>query len=416
MQIRRVLACVLGVVVTASWPLAAQRNNDRGRQQQQPPMTASRPPQEQMDVDALVRFVDSHQMSDPALPGIAPPPAAGAAVIVGAPPPLMAPPKQAPAFSLTWQNQHFIKSGQGATFVPYTLKIDRTALPANGVAYYVRVVDADQAAAYLKWYAAMSAPAPAPSNDRNNKTAPPVMPPAPAYAWQTIHFIDLPAGDTIQRAIQVPPGKYVVYIALKEKAAAPPAAPQANNRNNRNQPQAAPVAAPPAMIGFVRKELEVPNYTSADLQLSSVLLASAIEPLQAQLSQAQQDAQPYVIGTTRIALANENRFAKSGTINLLFWVYGNSNTAAGKPDLTLDYNFYAKQGAGEKYFNKAPSQDVNAAALPPEFKAGDPVVGALEGIPASVFPPGDYRLEIKVTDKPSGKSITQNVNFTVLPV
>ena len=29
---------------------------------------------------------------------------------------------------------------------------------------------------------------------------------------------------------------------------------------------------------------------------------------------------------------------------------------------------------------------------------------------------GDYRLEIKVTDKPSGAMLTQNVNFTVLPV
>jgi hypothetical protein len=419
MQTRRVLVCVLGVIVATSWPLAAQRNNDRGRQQQ-PPMTASRPPQEQADVDTLVRFVDSHQMSDPALPGLAAPspapaPAPAAAGAAPATPVLTAPPRQAPAFSLTWQNNHFIRSGAGTTFVPYTLKIDRAQLPASGVAYYIRVVDADQAAAFLKWAAAMLAPAPAPGNNRNAAPAPP--PPQPSYAWQTINFIDLPAGDTIQRAVQLPPGKYVVYVAVKEKAPAPPPAPAANNRNNRNQPPAAaPAAAPPAMVGFVRKELDVPNYTTADLQLSSVLLATAIEPLQAQLPAAQQDAQPYVIGATRIAMANEHRFARAGTINLLFWIYGNTSTAAGKPDLTVDYNFYTKQGAGEKYFNKAPSQELNAAALPPEFKAGDPVVGALEGVPASVFPPGDYRLEIKVTDKPSGKSITQNVNFTVLPV
>jgi hypothetical protein len=415
MQIRRVLACVLGVVVAAS-PAAAQRNNDRGRQQQ-PPMTAQRPPQEQMDVDTLVRFVDGHQLTDPALPGIAAPAApAAAAPAAGAPaaaPPLTLPPTQAPDFTLTWQGNHFIRSGNGTTFVPYTLKIDRASLPAAGVAYYIRVVDADQAAAYVKWYTAM-ATAQAPSNDRNNRNAP-APPPPPAYAWQTIHFVDLPEGDTIQRAIQVPPGKYVVYVAVKEKAAAPPAA-QGNNRNNRNQNQAAATAAPAAKIGFLRKELEVPNYTTNDLQTSSVLLATGIEPLQGQLAPAQQDAQPYVIGSTRIALANESRFPKTGTINLLFWVYGNTNTAAGKPDLTIDYNFYTKQGAGEKYFNKAPSQEINAMVLPPEFKAGDPVVGALEGVPASVFPPGDYRLEIKVTDKPSGKSITQNVNFTVLPV
>lgn len=413
MQNRRVLACVLGAVVAAS-PAAAQRNNnDRGRQQ--PPMTAQRPPQEQMDVETLVRFVDAHQLSDPALPGLPAPAAPAAGAPAAATPAVTVPPAQTPDFTLTWQGNHFIKSGNGTTFVPYTLKIDRASLPAAGVAYYVRVVDADQAAAYGKWYTSM-ATAQAPSNnDRNNRNAPPP-PQPPAYAWQTVHFMDLPDGDTIQRAIQVPPGKYVVYVAVKEKSPAPPAAQGNNRNNNRNQNQPAAAAAPVAKVGLLRKELEVPNYTTADLQMSSVLLATGIEPLQGQLNQLQQDAQPYVIGSTRIALANESRFPKSGTINLLFWVYGNGNTAAGKPDLTIDYNFYTKQGAGEKYFNKAPSQEINAAGLPPEFKAGDPVVGALEGVPASVFPPGDYRLEIKITDKPSGKSITQNVNFTVLPV
>ena len=34
-------------------------------------------------------------------------------------------------------------------------------------------------------------------------------------------------------------------------------------------------------------------------------------------------------------------------------------------------------------------------------------------VPLVSFAPGDYRLEIKITDKPSGKTVTQNVNFTV---
>jgi hypothetical protein len=34
-------------------------------------------------------------------------------------------------------------------------------------------------------------------------------------------------------------------------------------------------------------------------------------------------------------------------------------------------------------------------------------------VPLASFPVGDYRLEIKLTDKLSGKTMTQNVNFTV---
>jgi hypothetical protein len=41
---------------------------------------------------------------------------------------------------------------------------------------------------------------------------------------------------------------------------------------------------------------------------------------------------------------------------------------------------------------------------------------AIQGLSVTSFPAGDYRLEIKITDKPSGKTVTQNVNFTVLPV
>ena len=41
-----------------------------------------------------------------------------------------------------------------------------------------------------------------------------------------------------------------------------------------------------------------------------------------------------------------------------------------------------------------------------------PIPGTLQ-VPLLSCPPGDYRLEIKITDKPSGKTVTQNVNFSV---
>jgi hypothetical protein len=52
--------------------------------------------------------------------------------------------------------------------------------------------------------------------------------------------------------------------------------------------------------------------------------------------------------------------------------------------------------------------------LPPQFDvaAGHQLPGSLV-VPLTSFPVGDYRLEIKVTDKISGKTLTQNVNFTV---
>jgi len=44
--------------------------------------------------------------------------------------------------------------------------------------------------------------------------------------------------------------------------------------------------------------------------------------------------------------------------------------------------------------------------------AGHQLPGSLI-VPLMSFPAGDYRLEIKVTDKPSGKVVTQDLPFTV---
>ena len=70
--------------------------------------------------------------------------------------------------------------------------------------------------------------------------------------------------------------------------------------------------------------------------------------------------------------------------------------------------------AGAKYFNKTAPQMLNDKTFPPEFSlaVGHLVTGSLS-IPLSSFEATDYKLEIKVTDKVSGKSITQNVQFNV---
>jgi hypothetical protein len=103
---------------------------------------------------------------------------------------------------------------------------------------------------------------------------------------------------------------------------------------------------------------------------------------------------------------------------VIFWIYGASEAAGGKPDVQVEFNFHQKAADGsEKYFNKTEPQQLNAQTLPPEFSvaAGHQLPGSLV-VGLVPFPVGEYRLEIKITDKPSGKAVTQNVNFTVLPV
>jgi hypothetical protein len=81
----------------------------------------------------------------------------------------------------------------------------------------------------------------------------------------------------------------------------------------------------------------------------------------------------------------------------------------------IEYNFHQKTAEGEKYFNKTAPQQLNATTLPPQFDmaAGHQLPGSLV-VPLASFPAGDYRLEIKILDKPSGKTLTRDIGFSVV--
>ena len=74
----------------------------------------------------------------------------------------------------------------------------------------------------------------------------------------------------------------------------------------------------------------------------------------------------------------------------------------------------ALAGAPEKFFNKTNPQNLNAQTLPPQFDlAAGHQLQSGQAVPLASFPEGDYRLEIKVTDKIANKLVTRDVNFTV---
>jgi hypothetical protein len=221
---------------------------------------------------------------------------------------------------------------------------------------------------------------------------------------------------TLSRAVQLKPGQYVAFIAVKEKSPAA-AGNQRNNDRKGNDKNAPPAAAATGPMGLLRHEITVPDFNVSDLRTSSVIVAKSVEPLSAALPADQQEANPYVFGPMRIVPSLDGKFSKSGELSVIFWIYGAKEAASGKPDVVVDYSFHQRLAEGEKYFNKTAPQPLNAETLPPQFSiaAGHQLPGSLV-IPLSSFPAGDYRLEIKVTDKPSGNQLTQSVNFTVLPV
>jgi hypothetical protein len=397
MQVRRVLALSVAILVVAvASPVIAQRDSDKNKQQ------PARSANEQADVQALVQAVEVALLADVGItvpaPG-APPPAAPPA---SKPLTLGAPDSTQGEVPIKWDSNHFVK-GQTDTYIPFTLQLDKSSLPA-GAALWVRVVTVDQAASFAQQVTAMA------KQQGNNKNQPPAR---TMFAWDNGSFVDVPEGGKLQRAIQLRPGQYVAYIAVKDKSPAA-AGNQRNNDRNRNDKNAPPAAAP-GKVGVLRHEITVPDFGQGDLTTSSVIVARSVEQVSA--APTDQESNPYVFGPMRIVPSPDGKFGKSAELSVIFWIYGAQAAASGKPDVTIDYNFHQKLAEGEKYFNKTAPQQLNAQTLPPEFSvaAGHQLPGSLV-VPLTSFPAGDYRLEIKVTDKASGKSVTQNVSFTVLPV
>jgi hypothetical protein len=354
MQIRRVLAlCVALTLATSAAPALAQQIKTDNKQ-------PKRSKAEQADIDALVKTVDAASIGQTAPSDIA----------------------------ITWRSNDFVKGQGGSTYIPFTFDINRSSLTKPSVALYIRVVDKSEGAA--------ATPAPAPAaqgKDAKGKQAPP---PQVRYPWDTVHFVDVPQDGHMSRAIQLPAGEYELFMAVKEKAT--------------------DEKTPATKMGLMRHALSVPDFTKPELQTSSIILARSVEPQQSAVKPEEQQDNPYVFGPMKI-VPSDGKFSKMGELNVVFWIYGAADASGGKPDVQVEYNFYQKLDSGEKYFNKTAPQALNASTLPPEFSAaaGHQLPGSLV-VPLASFPPGDYRLEIKVTDKAAaGKSVTQNVNFTVTP-
>jgi hypothetical protein len=314
-------------------------------------------------------------------------------------------------YKFTFTN-HSMKSRDAKTYVPFILTFDKGQTFPTPAAYYVRVVsrenlaaaekaNADHEAKVLK--AAMAAKLDpenvelAEEEDRIRAEAPKV-----EYAFEdfkTVNF-NKPNPNSLfmlPSAMAVAPGTYDAYVLVKETAASVKG------------------KKVPAKAGLLKVALTVPNYEIGDLATSSIVLTKTVQQLKAAPTDADLARNPYIFGAMAVMPSLDFKFTKADELTILFYVYnGGLDKTTGKPDLTIDYNFYQKVDGAEKFFNKTPTLSLNATTLPPTFdvKAGHQLNGG-QGLPLASFPEGEYRVEIKIVDKATGKTKTQSCSFTV---
>ena len=291
-------------------------------------------------------------------------------------------------FSMSWAGETVMKAQGNRQYVPFTVTLDSAAIGTGPVTLYWRVSSKTPPAAAPATPPAAGAPAAAPA-------------PAPAHAYEDLQITTLPAQTgrmRISRSFLVPGGNYDVHVVAKH---ASPATPD-------------PAAAAPK-VSYIVQPVEVPDFWNNEFATSSVILAERLEPLATQLTPQQMRERPYVLGTIEIIPAVSPRYAKSGELTWFFFVYNARADSGNKPNVVVEYNFHTKDSSGaEKFFNKMAPQELNAQTLPKEFNlAAGHQLQTGQALPLSSFPEGDYRLEIKITDRLADKSVIRNVNFTI---
>jgi len=313
-------------------------------------------------------------------------------------------------FSFT---SHAMKGRDAQTYVPFLLSFEKgQALPSSAV-YYVRVVSKDSVAQMQKAIAAHEAEVQkaamaakldpentelAAAEERIRAKAPTV-----EYAFEDLRPMNLSnakpdATFMIPGALGVPPGEYDAYVLIKE--------PQAGVKNKKVPPKA----------GLLKTPLKVPSFAGPELSTSTLILTKMVQPLKGTPTEAELARNPYIFGSVAVMPSLDFKFSKNDELTILFYIYNAGLDQAGRPDLTVDYNFYQKTGEAEKFFNKTPVLELNAKTLPQTFdvKAGHQLNGG-QGLPLASFPEGEYRVEIKIVDKLTGKTKVENVRFTVTP-
>ena len=213
----------------------------------------------------------------------------------------------------------------------------------------------------------------------------------------------------------------------RSRRAGPAAAHPARHRRARRQlrslssctarTSARPAATP--KMSVLKQPLDVPNYATGELTTSTVILAERVDQLPAPITPDQQSERPYAFGQTEIIVVARPQVQE---------VAGADRPV---PDLQPDDLAREEvQPRGDLHVLHGRTRAARSGSTAPSRRPFTPEIDGrrrsirrrrtaasrpARGSRCRAFPEGNYRLEIKITDKQSSKVLTQNVNFTVTP-
>ncbi len=203
-------------------------------------------------------------------------------------------------------------------------------------------------------------------------------------------FVAATAGDTppgsyiYQARHNLAPGTYKVAVIVEDKVVK-------------------------GQMGSLVRTVEVPNFAGKEFALSSIaLLAKFIRKDDAMgPDEAERGAGPFVLGSFRLVPHASGVLQKNEALSFYYQIYNpGTDPATSRLALEATYSFFLKDGGVWKPFRKP---IVKPLPVQVELYAID-LKDLL--IPGQKLP-ADFKLEIKVTDKPTAKEVRREVLFTV---
>ena len=314
---------------------------------------------------------------------------------------------------LKWSG-HFLRAPGGRTYAPFTVAIDEAPQGFESVGLYVRAVrrTADESrssrAPTVARFPGITYGTPDDVTGRAVREAQEVAmatrrkPGLPRRRkYDAVWFIETDRTDDLaprlaRASLTIPPGDYDIYVAV---------------RDFQEQATGSPVVRQASIV----RRLTIPDFSGTELSTSSIIVADHVEPLDRELSRAEQAERPYAFGGAELTPNVIPEFTASDNLSLMFFVYNLLAGEAGHPDAAIEYHFF-RVGIVEKLFVVTEPQVFSAetlspgTVLDPEF----PELPVSAEIPLTRFTPGAYRLQVTLTDNFAATSIVREVEFSVV--
>ncbi len=148
--------------------------------------------------------------------------------------------------------------------------------------------------------------------------------------------------------------------------------------------------------GLKKEDLEVPDFSAASVQISSITLAESWEPTDEPEGELKR---PFILGNRRVVPMVVPVLPVNGDLALYYQIY-NAAPEGGSPDLGIGYHVYRKRGT------RFTRQGVDVVS-----DVKDLVV--LYELPLVGWPVGEYKIKVVVTDNHSGAFDEEEVLFQI---